>query len=379
MSLWDALIGQEHAADVLRRAAENPETMTHAWLLTGPPGSGRSIAARAFAAALQAPNDPQGTSPAARTAYNGTHADVRIHATEKLLITMDEAKLLIDEAHRAPAVGPWRIIIIEDADRIAERTSNVLLKSIEEPPSRTVWILCAPSAEDMLPTIRSRCRQVNLRIPPARTVADLLIRDGIEAELALEVAHASQSHIGVARHLATDPAAREYRNLVLSIPGRLRSVGDAVHLAGELEKAAKERSTSATEERDATERATLLRESGLEPGKPVPAVVRSQVRALEEAQKRRARRAVLDTIDRALIDLLSYYRDVLTVQLGSDVDLINTTRADAVREHAGATTQEASLRAMEAITHTRARFAEFTSIAPLLALEALFIRLRHVG
>lgn len=377
--MWDALIGQDHAAQVLRHAAANPEAMTHAWLITGPPGSGRSVAARAFAAALQAPDDPEGNSAAARTAYAGTHADVRIHTTEKVLITLDEAKGLIDDAHRAPAVGPWRIIIVEDADRIAERTSNVLLKSIEEPPARTVWILCAPSAQDMLPTIRSRCRQVNLRIPPARAVADLLARDGISPDLALEVAHASQSHIGVARHLATDPDAREYRDLVLSIPRRLRSVGDAVHLAAELEKAAKDRSKTATEERDAQERAQLLRESGLEPGKPVPAALRSQVRALEEEQKRRARRATLDTIDRALVDLLSYYRDVLTVQLGSEVDLINTTRADAIREHAGAITKESTLKAMEAITRTRARFAEFTSIAPLLALEALLIQLRHVG
>ena len=379
MSVWDALTGQEHAAQVLQHAAATPEAMTHAWLITGPPGSGRSIAARAFAAALQAPTDAEGSSSAARTAYNGTHADVRIHTTDKVLITMEEAKELIEEAHRAPAVGPWRVIIIEDADRIAERTSNVLLKAIEEPPERTVWILCAPSAHDMLPTIRSRCRQVNLRIPPARAVADLLVRDGVAPDLALEVAHASQSHIGVARHLATDEEAREYRNLVLSIPQRLRSVGDAVHLAGELDAAAKERSKSATEERDAEERAKLLRESGLEPGKPIPAALRSQVRALEEEQKRRARRATLDTIDRALVDLLSFYRDVLTVQLGSDVDLINTTRVEAVREIAVATTQEASLRAMEAITHSRERFAEFTSIAPLLALEALFIQLRHVG
>lgn len=185
--------------------------------------------------------------------------------------------------------------------------------------------------------------------------------------------------MGVARHLATNSDARDYRDLVLSIPRRLQSVGDAVFLAAELDKAAKERSKAATEERDAHDRAELLRASGLEPGKSVPSALRAQVRALEEEQKRRARRATLDTIDRALVDLLSYYRDVLTIQLGSDVDLINTTRAEAIREHAAATTQDASLRALEAITHTRARFAEFTSIAPLLALEALFIQLRQVG
>ncbi|HLS00702.1 MAG TPA: AAA family ATPase, partial [Beutenbergiaceae bacterium] len=145
MSVWDFLIGQDQAVEVLRHAATNPEAMTHAWLITGPPGSGRSIAARAFAAALQAPQDHQGISPQATTAFEGTHADVHIHTTEKLLITIDEAKELIDKAHRAPVGGRWRIVIVEDADRITERTSNVLLKSIEEPPPRTVWILCAPS------------------------------------------------------------------------------------------------------------------------------------------------------------------------------------------------------------------------------------------
>jgi len=377
--MWETLVGQDRTVEVLRHAAAHPEAMTHAWLITGPPGSGRSVAARAFAAALQAPGDSDLSSPAARTAYAGTHADVRIHTTDKVLITLEEAKELIEEAHRAPAVGPWRVIIIEDADRIAERTSNVLLKAIEEPPARTVWLLCAPSPQDMLPTIRSRCRHVNLRIPPPSAVADLLARDGIAPDLAAEAAHAAQSHIGVARHLATDPEARAYRNLVLGIPGRLRSVGDAVFLAGELEDAAKERSKTATEDRDARERADLLRTAGVEPGRAVPAAIRPQVRALEEEQKRRARRARLDTIDRALIDLLSFYRDVLTVQWGAGVDLINTTRTEEISRLAGATTAADSLAAMEEITRTRARFAEFPSIAPRLALEALLIRLRHVG
>ncbi|HLS01872.1 MAG TPA: DNA polymerase III subunit delta', partial [Beutenbergiaceae bacterium] len=281
MSVWDALVGQEHAVQVLRHAATTPEAMTHAWLITGPPGSGRSVAARAFAAALQAPEDEHGESLAATTAYAGTHADVRIHTTEKLLITLEEAKELIDDAHRAPAVGPWRIIIVEDADRIAERTSNVLLKSIEEPPPRTVWILCAPSAHDMLPTIRSRCRHISLRIPPAQAVADLLTRDGVDPQLALQAAHASQSHIGVARHLATDSQARQYREMVLSIPGRLTSVGQAVVAAGEVEDHAKKRAKDLSEERDAKERTQLLQDIGVEPGKRPPPALRAQIRALE--------------------------------------------------------------------------------------------------
>src|SRR5690606_18584852 len=176
MSLWDAVVGQDDVVATLTQAAARPETMTHAWLITGPPGSGRSVAARAFAAALQAPDDPEGTSHEARTAFSGTHADVTVHVTERLIITIEEARTLVETAYRSPAQGRWRVIIIEDADRIAERTSNVLLKAIEEPPPRTVWLLCAPSPMDMLPTIRSRCRQINLRVPDPQAVADLLVR-----------------------------------------------------------------------------------------------------------------------------------------------------------------------------------------------------------
>lgn len=377
MSVWDAVVGQEEAVATLRHAAEHPEAMTHAWLITGPPGSGRSIAARAFAAALQAPEDPEGTGHESRTAFAGTHADVRIHTTEKLIISIDEARGLVDQAYRAPSQGRWRVIIVEDADRIAERTSNVLLKAIEEPPERTVWILCAPSPLDMLPTIRSRCRPVNLRVPPARAVADLLVRrDGVEPGLALECALAAQSHIGVARRLALNPEARAYRRRVLSIPASIRGVSDAVLAAGELVDAATEASKAATEERDAAERAEFMRVSGVADGATVPPSLRAQLRQLEEDQKRRARRSLLDTLDRALVDMLSLYRDAVAVQLGAGVDLVNAGEADLVHALADASTPEQSLRRMQAIGATRARFEEFSSIAPLLAMEALLIALR---
>ncbi|WP_420113715.1 DNA polymerase III subunit delta' [Pseudactinotalea sp.] len=379
-SLWDAVVGQDDVVATLTSAAARPETMTHAWLITGPPGSGRSVAARAFAAALQAPDDPEGTSHEARTAFNGTHADVTVHVTERLIITIDEARTLVDTAYRAPAQGRWRVIIIEDADRIAERTSNVLLKAIEEPPPRTVWLLCAPSPMDMLPTIRSRCRQINLRVPDPQAVADLLVqRDGVEPALALECARAAQSHIGVASRLARNPEARAYRERVLRIPSRIRGVGDAVLAAGELVDEATEQSKLATTERDAEERVELMRNLGVTEGEKLPPSLRSQLRQLEDDQKRRARRALLDTIDRALVDLLSYYRDVLVTQLGSDVHLVNTAAELSIRELAGDSTSEQSLRRMQAIGRTRARFDEFGTIAPLLAIESLFIALRPQG
>lgn len=380
MSLWDAVVGQEEAVATLTAAAARPEAMTHAWLLTGPPGSGRSVAARAFAAALQAPDDPEGTSHEARTAFAGTHSDVTVHVTERLIITIEEARSLVTTAYRTPAQGRWRVLIIEDADRIAERTSNVLLKAIEEPPPRTVWVLCAPSPMDMLPTIRSRCRAVNLRVPEPAAVADLLVRrDGVEPALALECARAAQSHIGVASRLARSPEARSYRARVLAIPTAIRGVGDAVLAAGELVEEATEQSKVATAERDAVERVELMRTLGVEEGQTVPPTIRAQLRQLEDDQKRRSRRALLDTIDRALVDLLSYYRDVLVVQLGSDVDLVNLATEDSIRRLAEASTAEQSLRRMQLIGRTRARFDEFGSISPLLAIESLFIGLRPQG
>ncbi len=375
---WEEVVGQEEAVAVLSHAAAQPEAMTHAWLITGPPGSGRSVAARAFAAALQSPGDPD--SREARTAFAGTHADVRVHVSEKVLISIEEARGLAELAQLAPSTGRWRIVIIEDADRLAERTANVLLKAIEEPPERTVWILCAPSAVDLLPTIRSRCRQVNLRIPAPAAVADLLTRrDGVEPQLALTSAIAAQSHIGVARRLALHEDVRAYREHVLRIPGRIRGVGDAVIEAGSLVETAREQSRIATEERDAAERAEFLRASGIEAEGRIPPALRTQLRHLEEDQKRRARRSLLDTLDRALVDLLSLYRDVVTVQLGAAVGLINRREEALVRELAADSTPEQTLRRLSAITRTRDRFAEFTSISPQLALESLFIALRPQG
>ncbi|WP_314457799.1 DNA polymerase III subunit delta', partial [uncultured Actinomyces sp.] len=268
--------------------------MSHAWLVTGPPGSGRSNAARAFAAALQCtgPVPGCGRCKPCRDVMAGSHPDVVRLTTEKLIITMDEVKTLIGEAQRRPWTGRWRVILVEDADRMAERTTNVLLKSIEEPPPQTVWLLCTPSADDVLPTIRSRCRLVTLRIPPADAVAELLVRrDGADPELAARAARASQSHIGLARYLATDADAWDRRRRLLLAPVSLRSVGDAVLAAASLVEAAESEAKEATAERDAREKAELARALGLESDGKIPAALRAQIRQLEEDQKRRAKRA----------------------------------------------------------------------------------------
>ena len=360
-----------------RNPRPEASAMTHAWLVTGPPGSGRSVAARAFAAALQCtgPTPGCGQCKPCRDVMSGTHPDVVRLATEKLLITMEEVKGLIGEAQRRPWTGRWRVILVEDADRMAERTTNVLLKSIEEPPPQTVWLLCTPSADDVLPTIRSRCRLVTLRVPHPDAVAELLVRrDGADPALAARAARASQSHIGLARHLATDPGAWERRRRLLMSPVSLRSVGDAVLAAADLVDAAESEAKDATVERDARERAALLRALGLEGDARVPPSLRAQVRALEEDQKRRAKRARTDVLDRAMIDLLSFYRDVLATQMGSDVERVNVDLEDELDQVAATTGPEQSLARIAAIEECRARLR--STVSPLLAVEALMVALR---
>lgn len=375
--VWAEVVGQEDAVARLRAAANDDAAMTHAWLLTGPPGSGRSVAARAFAAALQCSGDPAADEVAVAEVSAGTHPDVTVVTTDKVTISIDEVRGLIGLAQRAPARGRWRVIVVEDADRMLERTSNVLLKAIEEPPPRTVWVLCAPSPQDVVVTIRSRCRQVALRVPPVEAVAQLLVeRDGLEPGLALESARAAQSHVGMARRLARDPEARARRRRILESAARIRGVGDAVLAADDLVETAKAEAAARSEERDAREKAELLRALGVEAGATVPPALRAQVKQLEEDQKRRATRQQRDSLDTAMLDLLSLYRDVLVVQLGAsgDVALVNEGAAELVRSLAEQSTPEQSLHRMDAIGEARQRLAG--NVAPLLALEAMMVALR---
>ena len=151
--VWTELIGQSRSVEVLRRAvAGDPHAMSHAWLITGPPGSGRSNAARAFAAALQCERGARSCS-ACRTSLSGAHPDVTLIRTEQLSIGVDEVRELVRRAAMSPTLGSCQILVVEDADRVTERGADALLKSIEEPAPRTVWLLCAPTADDVVATI----------------------------------------------------------------------------------------------------------------------------------------------------------------------------------------------------------------------------------
>jgi DNA polymerase-3 subunit delta' len=368
----------ERDVQTKRAAAGSGVGMTHAWLLTGPPGSGRSIAARAFAAALQCTAAERGCGRCkdCHTVLAGSHADVETVSTELLSIGVRDTRELVRRAALAPSGGRWQIIILEDADRLTDQAANALLKAIEEPAPRTVWMLCAPSQEDVLPTLRSRCRHVRLVTPTVKAVADVLVRrDGIDPAMAAFAARVSQGHIGRAKRLATDEGARLRRQEVLSLPQQVADVGPALTAAANLVDAVKEEAQAITAVVDAAEteqvRAALGADSGRSKLPPGSAGV---LKDLEQRQKRRATRQQRDALDRALVDLAGFYRDVLAVQLDAPVELTNAELRPTLHKLARAATPEATLRRIEAILACRE--AVEANVAPLLAVEAMTLALR---
>jgi DNA polymerase-3 subunit delta' len=378
MSVFDELVGQESAVAQLRNAVAG--AMTHAWLFTGPPGSGREMAARAFAAALLCPYGGCGECASCRQVRAGTHADLLLVQPQGLSYGVRETRDLVLRAAGAPSGGRWRVVLFEDADRCTEAAANALLKAIEEPAPRTVWLLCSPSAEDLVTTIRSRCRVIALRVPPAESVAAMLAaRDGIDYERALAAARAVQGNIDQARRLAVDPAAAARRAAVLRVPVQSVSLGPALAAAATLVKSAEDEAKAMTEELDEPEREKLRQAFGEgSTGKGVAKAMRGMAGAmkdLEDRQKSRATRVKRDTLDRALLELASFYRDVLMVQVGADVELANADRADDLRQLAGRSAPESTLHRLEAIMRCRERLT--MNVAPLLAVEELTISLVH--
>ncbi|MDO5747379.1 MAG: DNA polymerase III subunit delta' [Actinomycetaceae bacterium] len=405
MSVWEDVVGQEDACQIFRRAAcagrevlraqararpqgrsdansansstQSHQAMTHAWLITGPPGSGRSTAARAFAAALQCEGEEVGCGQceACRLVVAGTHADVTQMSTQRVIITIKEVAQLVERAQQSPTLGKWTVIIIEDADRMIERTSNLLLKALEEPPPRTVWIICAPSPQDILTTIRSRCRNVNLAIPSFEAVANLLVkRWDVDPQQALQAAHIGQAHIGMSAALVRNPEKLEHRKENMTIAADVRSTSDAIFAADELVKRIKKAVEKRTDELNKQEKQELLCAVGYEDQKRLPPHVRSQLKILEDDQKRRVTRFTRDYLDRLMLDLLALYRDVYTIQVGAHCDLINVDLTSLVKNLAQQSTPQASVYRMQVIAQARERIQ--TNAAPLLILEAMLVALR---
>ena len=375
MTVWQELVGQDSAVAVLSRAvAGQGHAMSHAWLITGPPGSGRSNAARAFAAALECDTSGCGTCSSCRTALSGSHPDVTIVRTEQLSIGVDEVRTLVRRASMSPTLGHHQVIIVEDADRITERGADALLKAIEEPSPRTVWVLCAPTLDDVVATIRSRCRHLNLATPTQAAVARLLVeRDGIDPAMASFAARAAQGHVGRARYLARDEASRIRRREVLQLPPQLTSLGACLRAAANVVTASSDEAAASTTDRDAKELADLNEALGFGTKGARPRNAQSQVKELEDSQKARTKRLQRDGLDRVLSELTTYYRDVLTVQLSTGAPLVNVEQDAPIRTLARRSTADATMRKLDAIL--AARTALETNVAPLLAMEALFIDL----
>ncbi len=379
-SVFDNLIDQEHVISILQEAVSaasdstnQSQEMTHAWLFTGPPGSGRSNAALAFAAALVCRNGGCNNCTDCNTAMTGSHADVELIKTEGLSIKIDEVRELITRASWSPAVGNYRVVVIEDADRLTESAANALLKAIEEPGLRTVWLLCAPSSTDVLPTIRSRTRSLVLRTPSVAAVAKLLEKEKFSPAMADFAARVSQGHIGRARHLAKSEEARTRRQAILKISLLITDISSAFKAAQVLVEAAKAEAEEEAERRDDAE-ISALKEAWGQQGSKLTQGGSKAVKELEKEQKSRTTRMVRDYLDRALLDIATLYRDILLIQSNSSDSIINTDLISEITKIAEATKAEATLAKLEAIMSARTNLSH--NAAPLLTIEALMVLLK---
>lgn len=384
MSVWDTLVGQDRVVEQLRAVScGDPRMLAQSWLICGPPGSGRSNMARAFAAALESPDHGLGDEPtkAVREVFAGTHPDVTTLATDKVTIGIDEVRDLVTTAEQMPRSGPWRIIIIEDVDRMLERTTNVLLKEIEEPSPHTIWLLCAPSAQDVLPTIRSRTRIVNLGVPSDAQVARYLEdRHDVEHSLAVRAARLAEGHIGVATLYATDSQVLADRDeLVVGVLG-LRRTSQAILLAGGLLDSAKAQAAADVAKRGERARAEFLRLNGLQEGDPVPPALRPAYNALTKADdvKRQTTRRTRDVLDRALNSVASVYRDVAVLQNDAEesVGLVNMENRRAIADLSARLRREQTIRCLDEINVARRRLLGNGNA--LLVFEALFCALAEM-
>ena len=381
MSVWESIIGQKPVCDMLSAIATGDSSkLAQSWLICGPPGSGRSNLARAFAAALESPDHGLDAEPTrvTRQVLAGTHPDVSILATDKVTIGIDEVRELITVSEQMPSTAPWRIIIIEDVDRMLERTTNVLLKEIEEPAEHCIWLLCAPSAQDVLPTIRSRTRIVNLAVPQPDAVAQWLERsNGIEASVAEQAARLAEGHIGIAKLYATDERVRSERDELVAGVLNLQRASDAVLLADRLNADAKSQAEHDVERVAARDQADFRRINGLGESDRIPPKLRGAYNAIAKKDeiKRKATRRSRDVLDRALNSIASVYRDVAVLQNNAEesVGIINREHRAAIAELAAGMSRQGAVARLDHVAVARKRLNGNGN--PLLVFEALFCAL----
>ena len=379
MSVWNTIVGQQPTVDLLSHlAAGDPKQLAQSWLVCGPPGSGRSNVARAFAAALECPNHGCGECSVCRHVLAGTHPDVTLLATDRVTIGIDQVRDVIATSEQMPSTAPWRVIIIEDVDRMLERTTNVLLKEIEEPAEHTIWMLCAPSAQDVLPTIRSRCRIVNLAVPSNADVADFLVESaGTDPKIAQRAARLAEGHIGVARLYATQDQVMADRDELIVGVLNLSKASDAVLLADGLISNANSQAAADVERRVAAEEAEFRAANGLGEKDRIPPALRGAYNAIgkKDEIRRRTTRRSRDVLDRALNSVASVYRDVAVLQSNAEdaVGLINLENRTAITELSVRLSRQGAICRLEDIATARKRL--FGNGNPTLVFEALFCAL----
>lgn len=375
VTVWDDLTGQDRAIATLRSAvAGGAHAMSHAWLITGPPGSGRSNAAKAFAAALQCPDGGCGECQSCRTALSGAHPDVTLVRTEKLSIGVDEVRDLVRKAQMSPTMRRWQILVVEDADRMTDKGADALLKAIEEPAPRTVWLLCAPTPEDVIITIRSRCRSLALSTPTAQDVEQLLVhRDGVDPQVAAVAARAAQGHIGRARALARNEAARTRRQEILALPATLTSLGAAMKAAASVVESAKAEADAIASEIEQRENAEFDKAMGFGTKGAKPKGAGGARKDLEDQQKARRTRLSRDAIDRVLVEFTAYYRDVFAMQTQPAPELINPDVLHDLQRIAHGSSPEDTIHRLDAILTCRE--AVESNVAQQLAVESMMIGL----
>ncbi len=381
MSVWDSLVGQKPVIDMLSRIAQgDPSQITQSWLICGPPGSGRSNMARAFAAALESPDHGMSAEPTRVTqqVLAGTHPDVTVLTTNKVTIGIDQVREIITTSEQMPATAPWRIIIIEDVDRMLERTTNVLLKEIEEPAEHCIWLLCAPSAQDVLPTIRSRTRIVNLAVPSTQAVAGFLTSTtNVEPKVAQRAARLAEGHIGIAKLYATDERVMSDRDELVVGVLNLARASDAVLLAGNLIDNAKAQAEADANRITAGQEAEFRRINGLAPSDRIPPKLRGAFNqiAKKDDVKRLVPRRTRDVLDRALNSIASIYRDVAVLQNNAEdsVGLINLENRSSITELSVRLNRAGAVTRLDEVAHARKRLAGNGN--PLLVFESLFCAL----
>ena len=381
MSVWDSLVGQKPVIDMLSRIAQgDPSQITQSWLICGPPGSGRSNMARAFAAALESPDHGMSAEPTRVTqqVLAGTHPDVTVLTTNKVTIGIDQVREIITTSEQMPATAPWRIIIIEDVDRMLERTTNVLLKEIEEPAEHCIWLLCAPSAQDVLPTIRSRTRIVNLAVPSTQAVAGFLTSiTNVEPKVAQRAARLAEGHIGIAKLYATDERVMSDRDELVVGVLNLARASDAVLLAGNLIDNAKAQAEADANRITAGQEAEFRRINGLAPSDRIPPKLRGAFNqiAKKDDVKRLVTRRTRDVLDRALNSIASIYRDVAVLQNNAEdsVGLINLENRSSITELSVRLNRSGAVTRLDEVAHARKRLAGNGN--PLLVFESLFCAL----